>query len=93
MIEDHKESIEDARQKHEITAYCCKQPYERTFNELKLIGKFFSQYSFFKQLKQNHDSETYHGVMRYIKFMPCITDEFLIREGDDGDKFYVIIDG
>jgi CRP-like cAMP-binding protein len=53
----------------------------------------FMQYPFFRELYSIHGEELYLGVMRYIKFMAAPKNIHLIEEGDDGDRFYVIING
>ena len=63
-----------------------------------LLGKYFEKFSFFKKMRSpnNPDSfsnEDYLQTMRYLQFMPVEHEVDVITQGDDGDRFYVVLKG
>ena len=44
-------------------------------------------------MKTNNDAETYLRCMKFIKIEGYKEGTNIIEEGDDGDRFYVIIQG
>lgn len=85
--------MEQSRQFKSIKNMCLKKHNEREMRELKIIGKFFQNYTFFKKLSDSNDEDAYYGIMRYIKLQAYQKDQTIIEEGDQGDRFYVIIIG
>ena len=44
-----------------------KGPDDRDEDDLEVLTGFMTRYKFFSKLKENHDIETVHQVMRYLK--------------------------
>ena len=65
----------------------------RTNDELKILDEQFSKIKFFSDNKKKMDQESYYKLLRYLSYEKISSNQIVFRQGDMGDKFYVILKG
>lgn len=68
-------------------------PHERT-NEM--IDKVFSltrDLKFFQNLREEHTDDIHYSCCKFLQFEFCPADSVIIKQGDPGSKFYILIEG
>ena len=82
--------------KEYIYNFLKKSPYMRSHEEIKKASKFLSDnYQYFIDLKSNKEFG-YQKIEKIIKFSKLeifLTDETIIKYGEIGDKFYILLEG
>ena len=68
-----------------------KNPDLRTQNDLKKLAPLLSVLEFFQ--KQNFKEKEMSDICMGLEFQECLDGEIIFNYGDEGDKFYLIIDG
>lgn len=68
-------------------------PEERAKDDVNRLHDFFRNYKFFIDLQANHTLETLHKVLQYIQIQRIEQDTYLFDEGDDADRFYIVLKG
>lgn len=70
-----------------------KRPKDRTEKEIMMLVDFTTTNKFFKD-KFEHVGDPYHReVCRRMQHRVCRADEYIIRQGEVGDEFYIIMKG
>jgi len=88
--------MEDYYHKKEyILNYLKKAPKTRTKEEIKTASKYLSeQYQYFIKLKETHESEKkIEKIVKFAKLEIFLEDETIIKYGEIGEKFYIILRG
>lgn len=93
FVDEERDTPAEVALKMRIGGILSQGPDERDQEDLEALTQFMTRYKFFSKLKKNHDIETVHQVMRYIKVTKIELNKFLIQQGEDGDRFYVILKG
>lgn len=83
----------DILHKRNLSTVLGKTAKNRTFQDIADLNKFFSHYEYFNKLQKEHGDKAYNEIMKIIKIKGVPRDVFLIEEGEEGDKFYLILKG
>ena len=51
------------------------------------------QYKFFIDQAKEYGNESILAIMKHIKAMRAPADSILFEEGEEGDKFYIVLKG
>ena len=71
-----------------------KSKLSRNRKEIKIIGEYLSKnFEFFKRIKRQTNSLQYEKAITCLKYEEYKENESIIYYGDEGDKFYVLIEG
>ena len=66
----------------------------RTKNEIRIISEYLSEkYDYFKKIKENSEIEKLEKICSVIKYETFNKDETIISYGEEGDKFYILLNG
>ena len=68
-----------------------KNPQRRTQNELESIVPMIMKIQFFKEREMKHENCIHVAETLTYEYQP--KDNVVFKQGDEGDKFYIIIDG
>jgi len=93
FIDPEKDTPGDIYLKKQVGTALSMGPTRRTHKDLEVLSKFFSKFTFFDKFKQNNDQETFMSVMKYVKGMGVEKNNFIIEQGEEGDRFYVLLKG
>lgn len=88
--------MEDFFHKKEfILNYLKKAPNTRNKEEIKTASKYLSeQYQYFIKLKEANESDKkIEKIVKFAKLEVFLADETIIKFGEFGDKFYIILKG
>lgn len=88
--------MEDYFHKKEYILNFLKKPTKtRTKEEIKTASKYLSeQYQYFIKLKEANESEKkIEKIVKFAKLEVFLPDETIIKFGEYGDKFYIILKG
>lgn len=78
---NHEEVITIQKKKH------------KTEDELHILDERFKNVKFFADHKKKIESESYLKLLKYLSYEKVNAHQILFRQGDLGDKFYVILKG
>lgn len=93
FVDEERDTPAEVSLKMKIGTILSKGPDDRTPEDLEILTQFMTRYKFFSKLKEDHDIETVHQVMRYLKVAKIELNQYLIQQGEEGDRFYVILKG
>ena len=65
-------------------------PDSRNDEQCQLVCDFLIKGKFLKRVKNNDD---FRELSRYIEMQQCQENEIIFTEGDEGDSFYIILEG
>ena len=68
-------------------------PKDRTMRNIKTLGHFFEGNRFFKQQKQLFEEKTIQYLLRNLRFSEYRSGEKVFDYGDEGELFYIIMEG
>ena len=86
--------ISDNNELAHIVKILSKLSKDRTKLEIRFLVSHFSEnFNFFKNLKANNEMERLEAIMSVIKIERYETDHRIIKYGEDGEKFYIILKG
>ena len=89
-----KATIKKAYSQEAIIELLSKDKTKRTKIDIRILSEYLSnKYDYFKKLKENSEYsklEKLVGVLNFEVFQP---DEPIIRFGEEGDKFYILLNG
>jgi len=54
---------------------------------------FFTKFKFFADIKSNNGETPIKAIMKFINIEEIPKGRYLIEEGEEGDKFYIILKG
>ena len=57
------------------------------------LSQYFQRFKFFVDLKRDNKDETYFNVLRYLKLLKLDANKPLIEQGEEGDRFYLVLKG
>ena len=80
----------------DILNFLSKNPNKRTEEEIRIVSKYFSEhYQYFIKLKSNKDFgfQRIEKITKYAKLETFLPDENIIKYGELGDKFYILLEG
>jgi CRP-like cAMP-binding protein len=78
---DHDEIVRILRKKH------------KTPTEVELLEKRFETVNFFKDSRSKLDTESYHKLLKTLSYEKVSGNQLLFRQGDPGEKFFIILKG
>ena len=71
-----------------------KSKLSRTRREIKILGDYLSKnFEFFKRVKRQTNSVQYEKTLICLKYEEYFPNTPIIYYGDEGDKFYILLDG
>jgi len=86
--------IPESNEFSHVVKVLSKQPKDRTKADLRFLATFFSdKYNFFKKLKAENDIERIEALLSMFQIERHENGNDIIRCGDVGQKFYIIIKG
>ena len=66
----------------------------RTKNETRILSEYLSEnYDYFKKIKQNSENEKLEKICSVLKYEIFHKNETIISYGEEGDKFYILLNG
>ena len=91
-----RKSFLQKKQIHEdfIISLLQKPEKTRTKHEIRIIGEYLSEkYDYFKKIKENSEKEKLEKICSVLKYELFHKDETIISYGEEGDKFYILLNG
>ena len=71
-----------------------KNPKNRRENEIKIVANFLCEkYQYFSNIKKSDSQLKVEKLVEVAKIVQFDPGEMIIRYGDPGDKFYIVIEG
>ena len=68
-----------------------KEQQLRDYNDIKLIGSFISNIKFFESIKEN--KSIFKECCMYLTYEYFDANQYIFKEGEIGNKFYILIQG
>jgi hypothetical protein len=93
FIDSDKETMSEIRLKQQVGAAITMAPMKRTPEHLEHLNQYFIRYKFFSNLKRDNKIDTYTQVLKFLKLIKLETNENIIEQGEDGDRFYFVVKG
>ena len=87
IIMQNQETLEN------IITICNKRPGERNPSEILTLADFSKSCKVFQNLIQTNGLAFYHKCCKYLKHQFCPQNQYLIKYGEQGTRFYIIISG
>ncbi|CAG9320727.1 unnamed protein product [Blepharisma stoltei] len=69
------------------------KPSERTPEMIEKVYHWTKSLKFFQKLREENSEETHIACCNYLQYEFHHIESFVIRQGDIGTKFYIILDG
>lgn len=93
LCDPDKDTQAEAMLKEAVIRVLHKGPKHRSKENLSILGSFLQRYEFFAKFKKTQTESTYKSLMRAVKIAWYEKDQYVILQGDTGDKFYVLLKG
>lgn len=93
FIDYEKDTDVEIKKYRALGAALGKYPKQREDEDVQQLQEFFKNYKFFKELHKNHTPDTTKKVLQHIYVQQVEQDCYLFDEGDEADRFYIILKG
>ncbi|CAI2367645.1 unnamed protein product [Moneuplotes crassus] len=78
---------------NEVIFILKKESEDRQKFEINGMQRFFKDNKFFKDLELTEGEDTVKKCFQRLKYACYEEGEYIMRQGDDGDKYYIILEG
>lgn len=93
LVDPETDTQPEARLKEAVIRVLNKDSKQRSKDNLALLGGFLGRYAFFEKFSKSQSDDAYASLMKAVKVKRADARQLIIQQGDDGDRFYVLLKG